>query len=377
MVETNGSRGSWKGVAESIRRRIAEGVYPEGTKLPSEGELMRDHGASKMTVHRALRELASEGLVRRVERVGTFALGVPTSAVRKIGLVLPTSAGSLEFNLLAGVRAALNPGDQYLLYATENDPVAEAEALQRVEKETDGVLILPSGHPRTARRLRDLHEGGFPVVCVDRACPGYDLPAVTSNNFDAAYAALKAVAEGTPGRLAYFGIYDEGISSLVDRYRAYETVCRERGQADFANYARFVPPGLGAHAAASYRLLEDSLLRLLGGDDPVRLAFCANEFYLEAIVQICHELPHALWRDLQIVSFNDWPRMRYRGFRVHTLRQNAHEVGRRAANLLHAIWQGGRIDPLTHEVAATFVHADEPDDFTSLSDSLRRPGLHP
>ena len=41
--------------------------------MPSEAELVAQFGVSRMTVNRALRELQAEGLVERVQGVGTFA----------------------------------------------------------------------------------------------------------------------------------------------------------------------------------------------------------------------------------------------------------------------------------------------------------------
>jgi len=361
MEQTRGGRGSWKDVAEHIRSGIRDGRFGEAAKLPSESDLMREHGASKMTVHRALRELASEGLVRRVERVGTFVIPqkAAPAATRKIGLVLPTTEGFLEFNLLGGVRDALDPEDQYVLYATENDPVTEWEALGRAAKEVDGIMILPTCHPKTSRRLQQLHDDGFPVVCVDRGCVGFDLPSVTTDNYTVSRTGLERVLSEKPHRVGYFGIYDEGVSSLVDRYHAYQDVCTAN-LSDPTEFVRFIPPHLGVHSKVSFRLLEDSLVRLLTREDPMTLAFCANEYYLEAIVQVCHGLPHDICANLEILSFNDWPRLRYQGYRVHTIRQNARGVGQAAADLLHHIWKGGNAEPLRHEVAATFIHADEP-----------------
>jgi GntR family transcriptional regulator, histidine utilization repressor len=45
---------------------------PDGSRIPSEYALMETLGASRMTVHRALREMATEGLLHRVQGVGTF-----------------------------------------------------------------------------------------------------------------------------------------------------------------------------------------------------------------------------------------------------------------------------------------------------------------
>ncbi|KZS00566.1 Uncharacterized protein APZ42_003094, partial [Daphnia magna] len=43
-----------------------------GDLLPSEAELVQTFGVSRMTVNRALRELHQEGLIERVQGVGTF-----------------------------------------------------------------------------------------------------------------------------------------------------------------------------------------------------------------------------------------------------------------------------------------------------------------
>ncbi|MEN9419024.1 MAG: hypothetical protein RI988_2644 [Pseudomonadota bacterium] len=56
-----------------LKEGLAQGRWPAGTPMPSEAELVSHFGVSRMTVNRALRELQAEGLVRRVQGVGTFA----------------------------------------------------------------------------------------------------------------------------------------------------------------------------------------------------------------------------------------------------------------------------------------------------------------
>ncbi|MBG9387262.1 histidine utilization repressor [Caenimonas aquaedulcis] len=53
------------------RRHIASGKWKPGDTVPSEAALMQQFGVSRMTVNRALRELANEGLVTRVQGSGT------------------------------------------------------------------------------------------------------------------------------------------------------------------------------------------------------------------------------------------------------------------------------------------------------------------
>lgn len=54
-----------------IRQHIASGQWKPGDAVPSEAALIERFGVSRMTAHRALRELAAEGLVTRVQGSGT------------------------------------------------------------------------------------------------------------------------------------------------------------------------------------------------------------------------------------------------------------------------------------------------------------------
>lgn len=55
-----------------IMERIGSGALKEGDRVPSELELLRRFRVSRMTAHRALRELTAEKVVRRVQGLGTF-----------------------------------------------------------------------------------------------------------------------------------------------------------------------------------------------------------------------------------------------------------------------------------------------------------------
>jgi GntR family histidine utilization transcriptional repressor len=59
-------------VKDHIRRLILDGPWPAGHRIPSEHELVAELGVSRMTVHRALREMAEQGVLVRRAGVGTF-----------------------------------------------------------------------------------------------------------------------------------------------------------------------------------------------------------------------------------------------------------------------------------------------------------------
>lgn len=58
---------------QRLRDAIAAGTYPEGVRLPTESELVAEHGLSRQTVRRAFQDLVAEGVVYRVPGRGTYA----------------------------------------------------------------------------------------------------------------------------------------------------------------------------------------------------------------------------------------------------------------------------------------------------------------
>ncbi|WP_397534867.1 histidine utilization repressor [Roseateles sp.] len=59
-------------VKNHLREGISAGRWVPGDLLPSEAELTQSFSVSRMTVNRALRELLQEGMIERVQGVGTF-----------------------------------------------------------------------------------------------------------------------------------------------------------------------------------------------------------------------------------------------------------------------------------------------------------------
>lgn len=85
------ARGEGSGVAlyqqvkDHIARKIQDGSWKAGDRLPSESELVLQFGISRMTVNRALRELTEQGRIVRVAGVGSFvAEGKPQSTLLQI-----------------------------------------------------------------------------------------------------------------------------------------------------------------------------------------------------------------------------------------------------------------------------------------------------
>lgn len=143
-------------VKDFVLGNIGSGKWAQNTRLPSEHDLVSSLGVSRMTVHRALRELTSEGYLRRIQGVGTF--------------VAPPKAQStlIEIsNIITEIKAR---GSRHR---------AEVILLERIERpEPDLLLAFEFGKVQPVDHSLVVHyENGVPVQLEER----YVNPALVSN----------------------------------------------------------------------------------------------------------------------------------------------------------------------------------------------------
>lgn len=62
----------YRRVKDHVLAQIGSGTWAPSDRVPSENDLVRELGVARMTVNRALRELANEGFLVRVKGGGTF-----------------------------------------------------------------------------------------------------------------------------------------------------------------------------------------------------------------------------------------------------------------------------------------------------------------
>ena len=89
-LDRSGSTPLYVQLADVLRKQIERGVWQPDQKIPSENELNRMYGISRMTARQVLAQLVNEELLFRVQGKGTFV------AHRKIGTRSPSYMGLRE-----------------------------------------------------------------------------------------------------------------------------------------------------------------------------------------------------------------------------------------------------------------------------------------
>lgn len=104
----------------NIKDAIEKGVYQPGEKLPNEAELCEIYGVSRITVRRAIQDLADEGFLERKQGKGTFITKT------KVARELISVSGFTDFSKQIGK----NPSKRILSLEEISAPPEIADALQ-------------------------------------------------------------------------------------------------------------------------------------------------------------------------------------------------------------------------------------------------------
>ena len=106
----------YKTIRQDIERRILTGEWPPGHRIPFEHEIMARYGCSRMTVNKALSELAQADLIERRRRAGSFVRRPQfLSAVLKIPDIraeIGALGRTYGYQLISSMRRAANAGDR-------------------------------------------------------------------------------------------------------------------------------------------------------------------------------------------------------------------------------------------------------------------------
>lgn len=223
MTTVLGSRlSSVDAVADVLRRRIALGGFPPGSRLPTERELAALLGVGRNTVREAVRMLGDEGLVSTTRgRTGGSRVTAPKLPSGRTAIAAEFSAPLRHY---LEYRRALEPEAARLAAerATEAQrerltellaaPVTDVATYHRIDTEFHLLLAQASGNPVLADAVTRAREEMFihgnalwllsdwatvyppeqPVAEVFRAEHGEIARAVADGNAPAAEAAMRA-----------------------------------------------------------------------------------------------------------------------------------------------------------------------------------------
>lgn len=312
-------------VSRELHQSILNGRYPVGARLPSEAQLVRQHGVSRPTVIRALKDLEVAGLVERRMGSGSFVRRpekTPAVTGRQLGLLIPGLGNTEIFERICGELAGVALAQNFsLLWGGSQHPrhdavlsIDQARQIcdQFIERGVTGVFFAPFERiPRREEANREIAErfrlAGMPVILIDRDLGPFakrsDFDLVGLDNMAAGFLLAEHFLKLGCSRIAFVARPDS--ASTVD--------------------ARIA----GAQAAIASRHLELAR-RWVHLGDPTDTRFvrslmagrhwdallCANDHTAAELLQTLHREGHRVPQDIRIAGFDD---VRYATFLAQPL----------------------------------------------------------
>src|SRR5579862_6329687 len=172
-------------IYQALKDGIASGEYQPDQRLPSESELGKTFGASRVTVNRALRELQLAGIIDRRAGSGSYVRTEAAAQGHTFGLLIPELGRTEIFEPICRGMAEAQHGSQHVLvWGSSLGDTADVErqasqaCQQLVAKKVSGVFfapleLTPQKDAINRKIARILDKAGLPIVLLDRDLVAY------------------------------------------------------------------------------------------------------------------------------------------------------------------------------------------------------------
>jgi GntR family transcriptional regulator, arabinose operon transcriptional repressor len=323
-------------IFEALHEEIFSRRYQPGGRLPSEAELVRRFGASRMTVLKAIKELQALGLVSRRAGSGTYVATQPASGSHVFGLLIPSLGQTEIFEAICqGMMLSPQAKQNSLLWGhsissdSRSEEVADRLCQQYISKKVSGVFFAPIEHSTTRHETNRkvaaaLERARIPIVLLDRCLAPfpkrskYDLIAI--DNHRAGYMATEHLVKAGARRIGFFARPDSAptVEVRISGYRQ----------------------ALAAHPCAGPASVwlgdadDPTLVRSILKKDRPDALLCANDLTAGHLMHTLLDLGKRIPEDIRIVGFDDVKYARLLPVPLTTVHQPCHNLGKMALSIM-------------------------------------------
>lgn len=322
-------------VLETLSKDILSGNYRPGQKFPSEAALVQQFRTSRITIGRAMRELAQRGLVERVAGSGTYVRDVQRAEGGLVfGLLIPDLGRTEVFEpICRGIAAAPQASRHALLWGHAGAALtsAEEQALelceQYIRKRVAGVFFAPLETGDRAREtnltiVSHLEAARIPIVLLDRCVARYP---------DRVAHDLVGIDNRRAGYMAAAHLLSLGMRrvALVAQATNAPTI-----QARIAGFREaLLASGIPLDPYPVWQLeaiTVETVRTILGRGEEARGFVCANDRTAGQLMQVLLALGLRVPADIRIVGIDDVEYASLLPVPLTTVHQPCREIGEAA-----------------------------------------------
>ncbi len=234
MIDPHDPMPRYYQVYSSLQDRIRAGEFRPGTALPSERQLVKDYGVSRITIIKAMDLLERDNLIEKQQGRGSFVTGCFESdegvSGCRVAFCMPSFGDSYIVSILIGAtRQAMHHGVQLQIVGVESDEREVTRIRDAVASGVNALLVYPSSRFADSQLCAELAERNFPIVFLDRYYTQYDTDWVVFDDEGAGYALTHHLISRGHRRIAIFPGHEVMVTSVHGRIQGYRRALEEAG----------------------------------------------------------------------------------------------------------------------------------------------------
>ncbi len=292
---------------------IEAGKLRAGDRLPTERELCRAYGVSRITACRALNELRAQGLIERKKKRGSVVLSAPLVPPRKTGTIAVVFSDFDQFG--RKILAVLGPFAQKHNYTVATFDSAHSRRKEReilrslIGKNLSGLILWPITRASNLDLLYQFERNGIPLCFLDYSSYGIKAPCVSSDNYGGMYSITKYLIGLGHTRIAYFPFKENFLPTEEERFSGYCRALAECGAVPDPKYFLSMPETIRnttTENAGRYGYCARYAVERLAAL-PLRptAVVCVNDATACHIVRAAREKGLRVPQDLSVTGFDD------------------------------------------------------------------------
>jgi len=252
-----------------------------------------------------------------------FAANLRTGKSNTIALIVP----SLNNPFFADLASTLNAEVRKFGYSTiisdcdENLETEEMELQQVMSRNVEGLIIAPCGNKW--EHLKQLHDQGLPIVCIDRYFEELDIPFVSTDNYDGAYNATKHLIENGHTMIACIQGVQQSTPNRL-RVKGFTDAMEDEG---IRNYTI-----VGDDFSMQNGYLE-TILFLQQAERPTAIFTFSNTIAM-GCMKALKEMNVAIPDDISLITFDDHPYLDYLATPLSCIAQPVSDISKIAVKFL-------------------------------------------
>lgn len=353
----------YRKIEETIRERISNGVYPPGSQLPTEMELIKEFNTSRLTIGKSLSHLVAEGLITRTRGRGSFVNGEKKretpGLIRYISPVASDENFLLHNRLLEGVQETVRKANYNVSIDFYRSAEEETEILRHYKNsENDAFVIWPGNDPQIIEILKELAGRNFPFVLVDSFFPQLKCNCVMTDNILGGLLVLEHLARLGHRRVGY-------LSQPLDRFSLAERFAGTVSAAGSLGIEllphTFIQRGTTAQMPLPAETVKAEIARWLDSQlqlpEPPTAIFCSNDSLALTLYEILTEKGIKIPEEMSVAGFDNASFGQYLPIPLTSVEHDFCAIGREAGKiLLNLLQKSAQTAPQLHYRIAPQLH---------------------